>query len=122
MEEDRNYYVDKYELRFLFIITAILVLCFADAYMTLTLMRYGSSELNPLMLALMNQDIVLALVVKYLITVFCLIFFLMHKNFKLFGFIRIKALIYAVLWVYAALVGMEFYWYFQINQILSAIP
>jgi hypothetical protein len=122
VEEDRNYYVDKYELRFLFIITAILVLCFADAYMTLTLMRYGSSELNPLMLALMNQDIVLALVVKYLITVFCLIFFLMHKNFKLFGFIRIKALIYAVLWVYAALVGMEFYWYFQINQILSAIP
>ncbi len=122
LEEDCNYYVDRYELRYLFVITAILVLCFADAYMTLTLMRFGGSELNPFMLALMNKNIVLALVIKYLITVSCLTFFLVHKNFKVFGIIRVKALIYAVLYVYTALVGMEFYWYFQIHQTLSALP
>lgn len=122
LEEDCNYYVDRYELRYLLAITAILVLCFADAYMTLTLMRFGGSELNPFMLALMNKDIVLALVIKYLITVSCLTFFLVHKNFKVFGIIKVNALIYAVLCVYTALVAMEFYWYFQIRQILSALP
>ncbi len=122
LEEDCNYYVDRYEFRYLFVITAILVLCFADAYMTLTLMRFGGSELNPFMLALMNKDIVLALVIKYLITVSCLTFFLVHKNFKVFGIIKVNALIYAVLCVYTALVAMEFYWYFQIRQILSALP
>jgi hypothetical protein len=121
-EEGSNYYVDRYELRYLFVITAILVLCFADAFMTLTLMRYGGSEINPFMLALMNKDIVLALAVKYLITVFCLLFFLVHKNFKLFGLIRIKTLIYSVLGVYAILVGMELYWYFQVHTALSALP
>jgi hypothetical protein len=85
-------------------------------------MRFGGSELNPFMLALMNKNIVLALVIKYLITVSCLTFFLVHKNFKVFGIIKVDALIYAVLCVYTALVGMEVYWYFQIHQILSALP
>jgi len=74
------------------------------------------------MLAIMNNDIVLALVIKYLITVSCLTFFLVHKNFKVFGIIRVNALIYAVLCVYTALVGMELYWYFHIHQILNALP
>ncbi len=120
--EGDSYYVDRYELRYLFIIAAILVLCFADAYLTLTLMRFGGSELNPVMLALMNKDIVLALVSKYLITVLCMIFFLVHKNFKFLGRFRINTLIYAVLIVYTALVSLEFYWFFRVNQILSAFP
>ena len=120
--EEGNYYVDRYELRYLFVISAILVLCFADAYMTLTLMRFGGYELNPFMLALMNKDIVLALVAKYLITVLCLIFFLVHKNFRFMGRFRINTLIYGVLCVYSALVSLEFYWFFRVNQILSAVP
>lgn len=120
--EEGNTYVDRYELRYLFIISAILVLCFADAYLTLTLMRFGGCELNPFMLALMNKDIVLALVAKYLITVFCLIFFLVHKNFMFMGRFRINTLIYGVLCVYSALVSLEFYWFFRVHQILSAVP
>ena len=120
--EDRNYYVDRYELRYLFMIAAILVLCILDAYLTLTLMRYGGQEVNPFMLALMNRNIGLAMVAKYLITVGCLIFFLLHKNFKIVGAFKIKNMIYAVLCVYVALVGMEFYWFVQIHTILSAYP
>jgi hypothetical protein len=120
--EAGSYYVDRYELRYLFVIAAILVLCFLDAYMTLTLMRYGGLELNPFMLILMNKDIVLALILKYLITVFCLIFFLVHKNFRIFGRIRIHVLIYAVLFVYFTLVSLEFYWYIQVARIYAAMP
>jgi hypothetical protein len=120
--DGHGYYVDRYEFRYLIIIAAILVLCFADAYLTLTLMRFGGHELNPVMLALMNKDIVLALVSKYVITVLCMIFFLVHKNFKFMGRFRINTLIYAVLIVYTALVSLEFYWFFRVNQILSALP
>ena len=117
-----GYYVDRYELRYLFIIAAILLLCFADAYLTLTLMRFGGHELNPVMLALMNKDIVLALTAKYVITVICLTFFLMHKNFRFFGKVKINSLIYGVLLVYTTLVSLEFYWFFRIHQLLSALP
>jgi hypothetical protein len=120
--EDRNYYVDRYELRYLFIIAAILVLCILDAYLTLTLMRYGGQEVNPFMLALMNKNIGLAMVFKYLITACCLIFFLLHKNFKIMGGFKIKSMIYAVLGLYIALVGVEFYWYFIIQKIISSYP
>lgn len=120
--EAGSYYVDRYELRYLFVIAAILVLCFMDAYMTLTLMRYGGLELNPFMLILMDKDIVLALVIKYLITVFCLVFFLVHKNFRIFGRIRIQALLYGVLLLYGTLVALEFYWYFQVARIYAAMP
>ncbi len=121
-EEDRNYYVDRYELRYLLLITAILILCFLDAYFTLTLLRFGGFELNPFMLLLMNKDIALALISKYLITVFCLIFFLLHKNFRIFKWIRINSLIYGVLWVYLALVSVEFYWIFSLTRIMPASP
>jgi hypothetical protein len=121
-EEDQNYYVDRYELRYLFLITVILILCFLDAYFTLTLMRFGGFELNPFMLLLMNKDIVLALIAKYLITVFCLIFFLVHKNFRVFKRIRIHSLIYGVLWVYLALVSVEFYWIFSLTRVMPASP
>lgn len=115
-------YVDRYEFRYLLIISVILVLCMADAYLTLTLMRFGGRELNPFMLAFMNKNIGLALAAKYLFTVFCMIFFLVHKNFKFLGRIRITTLIYAVFFIYLALVSMELFWFSQVHQILSANP
>jgi hypothetical protein len=121
-EEDRNYYVDRYEFRYLLLITAILILCFLDAYFTLTLIRFGGLELNPFMLLLMNKDIALALISKYLITVFCLILFLLHKNFRIFKQIRINSLIYGVLWVYLALVSVEIYWILSLRRVMLASP
>ncbi len=120
--EDHNYYVDRYELPYLFIIAAILLLCILDAYLTLTFMRYGGKELNPFMLALMDRNIGLAMVIKYLITVGCLVFFLLHKNFKILGRLKINSMIYGVLCLYVALVGVEIYWYAQIQKIISSFP
>ncbi len=120
--EDQNYYVDRYELRYLLLITFILILCFLDAYFTLTLMRFGGFELNPFMLLLMNKNLSLALAAKYLITVFCLIFFLVHKNFRIFRRIRVNSLIYGVLCIYIALVAVEFYWIFFFTRVMTASP
>lgn len=118
-DDDQNYYVDRYEFRYLIIISGILIFCFLDAYLTLMLLSYGGAELNPIMLLLMRKDIFLALIVKYLLTAFCLIFFLMHKNFKIFGRFQINSLIYAIFSAYVALVLFEALAYFRVIRILS---
>lgn len=118
-EENINYYVDRYNSHYLLIIASILILCVLDAYLTLTLIHFGGVELNPFMLALMNKDIVLAMIIKYLLTVFSISFFLIHKNFKVFGKLRIGALLYGVLTLYIVLVFVEAFSFFKVAQILN---
>jgi hypothetical protein len=112
--EAENYYVDRYELRYLFLIIAILILCFLDAFLTVILLQLGAKELNPFMLIFIEKDVVLSMVVKYVITALCLIFILVHKNFRIFKNIRVHSLIYFVLTLYVALVLFEFVSYVKI--------
>jgi hypothetical protein len=113
-EEADNYYVDRYEIRYLFLIIMILVLCFFDAFLTFMLLQLGAAELNPFMLIFIGKDVVLSMVVKYVITAISLICILIHKNFRIFQNIRVHSLIYFVLTLYAALVLFEVFSYVKI--------
>ena len=112
--EEEDYYVDRYELRYLFLIISILILCFLDAFLTVILLQLGAQELNPFMLLFIEKDVVLSMVVKYVITAACLICILVHKNFRIFRNVRVHSLIYFVLTLYVALVLFEFVSYFKI--------
>lgn len=114
-EETENYYVDRYEIRYLFLIIIILVLCFFDAFLTMILLQLGAVELNPFMLIFIEKDVVLSMIVKYTITATSLIFVLIHKNFRIFRNIRVHSLIYSVLSLYVALVFFEFFSYVKIT-------
>jgi hypothetical protein len=114
VEEAENYYVDRYELRYLFLIISILILCFLDAFLTIILLQLGAEELNPFMLIFIEKDLVLSMVVKYMMTAFSLICILMHKNFRIFRNLRVHSLIYFVLTLYVALVLFEFISYIKI--------
>lgn len=124
-EEADNYYVDRYELRYLFLIISILILCFLDAFITVILLQLGAEELNPFMLIFIKKDVVLSMVVKYVITALSLICILMHKNFRIFRNFRVRSLIYFVLTLYVVLVLFEFYSYIKIvgygSEILSFV-
>lgn len=115
VEEAENYYVDHYEIRYLFLIVSILVLCFMDAFLTIVLLQLGAEELNPFMLIFIEKDVILSMVVKYVITALSLIFILMHKNFKIFKNLRVHSLIYFVLTLYVALVIFELMSYVKIT-------
>jgi hypothetical protein len=106
-DERQNYYVDRYNVRYLILVVAILILCFLDAYLTLLLLQVGAIELNPFMLYFIKKDVVLSMVVKYIMTAAALIIFLVHKNFRVFGGLRVRNLIYAILAVYSGLVLFE---------------
>jgi hypothetical protein len=114
VEEVENYYVDRYELRYLFLIISILILCFMDAFLTVILLQLGAQELNPFMLIFIEKDVVLSMVVKYVITALCLICILVHKNFRIFRNLRVHSLIYIVLTLYIALVLFEYISYVKI--------
>jgi len=113
-EDAENYYVDRYETRYLFLIIMILTLCFFDAFLTFMLLQLGAVELNPFMLIFIEKDVVLSMVVKYVITAISLICILIHKSFRIFRNIRVHSLIYFVLTLYAVLVLFEVFSYAKI--------
>jgi len=105
--ERHHYYVDRYSPHYLVLIVAILILCFLDAYLTLCLLEEGGVELNPFMLYFIKKDVVLSMVVKYVMTASALIFILIHKNFRVFGGLKVSKLIYVILSLYSGLVLFE---------------
>jgi len=107
VEEDKNYYVDRYEPHYLVFVLLILVLCVLDAYLTLKILHYGGTELNPLMITFIERDPFGCLLVKYLITAICLVVILIHKNFIVFGKVRAYYFIYVIFFLYLVLVLYE---------------
>jgi hypothetical protein len=105
--EDKNYYVDRYESSLFLFISLILALCVLDAYFTLKIIDFGGKELNRLMLVFIYSRPVSALVFKYLVTAISIIIILVHKNFIIFGRVRVLYLIYVFFFVYLTLVAYE---------------
>ncbi len=107
--EDRaNYYVDHYNIRWLGVTAAILVLCCLDAVFTLNLIQQGIAvEANPLMKALIEHDLQLFFLIKYLVTAAGVFVLLSHKNFYLFRSVRVGHVLLGLLVMYALLIKYE---------------
>ena len=108
-EEEKNYYVDRYEYKYLILIVAIVTLSISDAYFTLNLLEGGGIELNPFMAILISANSNLFLVIKISLTAGCVLFFLSHKNFRVFGRLRIVNMMYTVFILYVVLIVYEVY-------------
>ncbi|UCE41166.1 MAG: hypothetical protein JSV17_17320 [Candidatus Aminicenantes bacterium] len=114
-EEDQNYYVDRYDAKYLALVLSILVLCVFDAYFTLKIIHNGGRELNPLMIKFLDRFPEVSLIVKYLMTVISLIILLVHKNFIMFGKIKAYIFLYLIFSLYFFLVIYEvFFLYIRI--------
>lgn len=105
--EEWNYYVDRYEARYLALVLSILVLCVFDAYFTLRILHFGGMELNPLMINFIDRHPEWCLAVKYVVTVISLVILLIHKNFIVFKRIKARSLIYFIFLFYLILVLYE---------------
>ncbi len=111
-KEDQNYYVDRYEAKYLALVLSILVLCVFDAYFTLKIIHYGGKELNPLMIKFLDRFPELSLLMKYLVTVISLVILLVHKNFILFDKIKADFFLYVIFFLYLFLVLYEVFFLF----------
>ena len=111
-EEDLNYYVDRYDAKYLALILSILVLCVLDAYFTLKIIHYGGKELNPLMIKFLDKFPEISLLMKYLVTVICLVILLVHKNYILFRKVKAYFFLYVIFSLYFILVLYEVFFLF----------
>ena len=107
--EKHNHYVDFHEPFLFFITIAIMLLCIADAFFTLTILDKGGEEVNPFMKVLLERDILLFFIVKFVLTSVFLIFAVIHKHFKLFNRITGYQILYGVFVMYVVLILYEIY-------------
>ena len=110
-EEDQNYYVDRYDTKYMVLVASILILCVFDAYFTLKIIHHGGKELNPLMIKFLERAPEISLFLKYMITVISLVILLMHKNFILFGKVKAYFFLYVIFFLYLVLVLYEVFFY-----------
>jgi hypothetical protein len=112
-DEDQNYYVDRYDAKFLALVLSILVLCVFDAYFTLKIIHDGGKELNPLMIKFLDRFPEMSLFVKYAVTAISLVILLVHKNFIIFRKVKAYFFLYVIFSLYFILVLYEVFFYFS---------
>jgi hypothetical protein len=108
-DADTNYYVDRYETKYFALICAALLLCVLDTYLTLRILHFGGSELNPLMLFLIDRKPTLAMIAKYLGMAVSIVIILIHKNFIVFDRLKVRLFLYFIFIIYGLLVSYEAY-------------
>ena len=85
----------------------IILLCFADAFLTIVLLSKGAVELNILMDWFIQKDTYMFAVVKMSMTGVALIVLVMHFNFRIYKYIAVRYLIYALVPLYSLLIFHE---------------
>ena len=86
----------------------ILILCVADALLTLTLLGHGAMEANPVMNAVVNGDGRSFAAMKFGLTSAGVVVLILLARVRAFGRLPVSALLYGVLAGYLWLVTYEF--------------
>ena len=100
-------HTDWLDSELLYLTLGILVLCTADAIMTLNLLNMGAREANIFMAHMIEKDEFLFGATKMALTGLGLILLVMHAPFRLFRLIRVQNLLRIFFFAYCALIGYE---------------
>jgi uncharacterized protein DUF5658 len=84
-----------------------LLMCVADALLTITLLQRGAYEANPLMELLVHDSPLAFALVKFSLTAGGIVVLILLARARLFGRISVALVLYGVLFAYAALIGYE---------------
>jgi len=91
------YYSDQYGPYMLTAALLLMLLCVLDAYFTLLLIQYGSTELNPILAWALNKHVMFFFILKYTLTALCVLVAVVHKQFRVFGLKGYQVLIISIL-------------------------
>lgn len=101
------YHVDWHEPDLLFLAVTTLMLSVIDAFFTLTLLRHGATEVNPLMDYLLHQNPRMFAIVKMVLTGTGVLVLVAAARAHLFRIVRVKTIMQGMLLCYLALFGYE---------------
>ena len=102
-----NHYLDWHGNKPLIATLIIILLCFADAFLTTMLLDKGAVEANILMDWLIQKDLHIFTLVKMGVTGAALLVLVMHFNFRIYKYIAVRYLMYALIPVYLLLILHE---------------
>ena len=102
-----NSYIDWYGHWPFAATVTIAILCFVDAFLTIVLLNNGAVELNIFMDWLIQRDVHTFAVVKMAMTGMALIVLIIHFNFRIYRYIAVRYLIYALVPMYSLLILHE---------------
>ena len=105
--EHINNYVDWYGYWTLIATFSIILLCVTDAFLTVVLLSNGAQEMNVLMDWLIQKDIRSFAIVKISVTSMALIVLVMHLNFRVYKYIAVRYLLFALVPLYSLLIAHE---------------
>ena len=112
--QDVPAYVDVYGPKIFSGALLLILFSVLDAFFTLQLIEYGSSELNPFLAMMLEKDVMWFFASKYLITAFCVFWLVTHKKFTFFGIKGRHLLLFAVA-MYGLLVAYQLFMLIQLS-------
>lgn len=105
--EDVAYYTDWYSAPLFVLAIGVALLCVADAFFTLELIRHGGSELNPFMAYLLDQGLYLFVGIKMALTIGAIVLLVLHQRFSFFRGVRAAHILLLAFIGYATLIAYE---------------
>jgi ABC-type amino acid transport system permease subunit len=107
--------VDWHHPQWLAVAMLTLLMCVADALLTLTLLQRGAYEANPFMEPLVNGSPLAFATIKFGLTAGGLVVLILLARVRLFRNVPVALVLYSVLVAYAVLIGYELW-------LLQALP
>ena len=85
----------------------ILILCVADAFLTVTLMSGGAIEVNPVMALFIGNDVAVFAGLKMAVTGIGILLLVFLARYRFMRLIRVDVILYCVLGAYCILIWHE---------------
>lgn len=105
--DPRFHPIDWYSAHLLAVSIGILLLSAADAFLTGILLVHGADEVNPIMAALVYRNVAVFAAMKMAMTGAGIVVMVFLARYRFMRVIRVDLVLYAVLLVYASLIGYE---------------
>lgn len=99
--------VDLHHPQWLAVAMLTLLMCVADALLTITLLQRGAYEANPVMEPLVHGSPLIFATIKFGLTASGLVVLILLARARLFRNVPVAAILYGVLLLYATLIGYE---------------
>jgi hypothetical protein len=106
-DESRFHSLDWHSAHLLAVAIGILLLCVADAFLTLVLLQAGAAEVNPVMALLLYRSVAAFAVLKIGMTGACTISLVILARYRFMRVLSVDWVLYGVLIAYASLIGYE---------------
>ena len=107
LDDSRFHPVDWYSAHLLGVSIGILLLSAADAFLTAFLLLHGADEVNPIMAVLVYRSVAMFAGFKMAMTGASIVTMVFLSRYRFMRVIRVEFVLYAVLAVYAWLIGYE---------------